>query len=403
MELENKLMEENQFDFDLGQELVKESMQQQQPCSRSANDMVFTNVDELNEFLACNTAMEFEEPDTENLIEKDPTNIEPEMRPKMGKMFENEPEPEPEPKLIVEIDKLLEKDPMHRPEMKLKIENLPKNDESESEPEPENEPEPGPEPKIDKLLEKDPMDKPEMRPKIELGYDPKAEPGPNTEKFDLEAKPGPNAEDDPEPKMELDNDEDGGKQWKIQESAPMLPRNCSSPKPRFAPPLTGCSSSQISRADMLETFSSSVKMLESFSSSAEMPLTSSSCSKESTLRAEKIEIFSSCRQNAGALPLARMNSAEEDSNEKTCRSSGQIARAGKLETFNSSNQNARDALPASNFARMSSAEDENEKKKSIYLYSLAENKYCPNFLCSAVKFIKTDEYCFRKIFYNLCF
>ena len=111
MELGNKLMEENQFYFDLGQELVKESMQQQQPCSRSANDMVFTNVDELNEFLACNTAMEFEH-DTENLLEKDPMNVELEMRPKMGKLFEIEPEPEPEPKLISEIDKLLEKDPM---------------------------------------------------------------------------------------------------------------------------------------------------------------------------------------------------------------------------------------------------------------------------------------------------
>ena len=68
MEWENKLMEDNQFD--LGQDVVKDALQQQQR-SASANEMIFTNDDELNEFLACNTAVEFEL-DTENLHEKDP-------------------------------------------------------------------------------------------------------------------------------------------------------------------------------------------------------------------------------------------------------------------------------------------------------------------------------------------
>ena len=159
MELENKLIGENQFDFDLGQELVKESMQQQ-PCSRSANDMVFTNDNELNKFLDCNNAMEFDEPNTENLLEKDPkTKMKSENEIEIG----NEKRIEIEKLTEIENDlerpdseKWLEKDPIDKPDMDKLLENGI-----------ENEPEPKMESKIEKLLEKDPMHEPEMRPKTE--------------------------------------------------------------------------------------------------------------------------------------------------------------------------------------------------------------------------------------------
>ena len=117
MELENKLMEDNQFD--LGQDVVKDSLQQQQPRSASANEMIFTNDDELNEFLACNTAMEFES-DTENLHEKDPnTKINSEKWIEFVKLNEikelNVDDLENGP----ENEKLLEKDP----KTKMKFEN----------------------------------------------------------------------------------------------------------------------------------------------------------------------------------------------------------------------------------------------------------------------------------------
>ena len=121
MELENKFME---LDFDLGQDVVKDALQlqqqqlQQQPRSASANEMIVTNDDELNEFLACNTAVEFDEPDTENLHEKDPkTKMKSEKWIEIEKLNEIEELNVDDLENGPENEKLLEKDPKTKNEI----------------------------------------------------------------------------------------------------------------------------------------------------------------------------------------------------------------------------------------------------------------------------------------------